>query len=77
MEHSFRYRIFLSYLDLDELPHVLDRVPLWSARRPAPAWFRRADFLGDPRRAAQQAVLDAVEERTGRRPTARCACSRA
>ncbi|MBN1529137.1 MAG: DUF1365 domain-containing protein [Thermoleophilaceae bacterium] len=60
--HEFRYRIFLSYLDLDELPGVLDRVPLWSGRRPAPAWYRRADFMGPGE------VRDAVEERTGSRP---------
>ena len=48
VEHSFRYRVFMMYLDLDELPGLFDGVPLWSARRPAAAWFRRADFLGDP-----------------------------
>jgi len=45
VKHEFRQRLFMSYLDLDELPELLDRVPLWSARRPAPAWFRRADYL--------------------------------
>lgn len=45
VEHEFRYRLFMAYLDLDELPELLDRVPLWSARRPAPAWFRRRDYL--------------------------------
>jgi DUF1365 family protein len=45
VEHEFRYRLYMAYLDLDELPDVLDRVPMWSARRPAPAWFRRSDFL--------------------------------
>ena len=74
VEHAFRYRIFLSYLDLDELPQLLDRVPLWSARRPAPAWFRRGDFLGDPAVPLKRAVLDAVEERTGERPTGRSGC---
>ena len=43
--HEFRYRLYMAYLDLAELPEVLDRVPLWSARRPAPAWFRRSDYL--------------------------------
>jgi len=43
--HEFRYRLFMSYLDLGELPELLDRVPLWSARRPAPAWFRRRDYM--------------------------------
>lgn len=45
VEHEFRYRLYMAYLDLGELPEVLDRVPLWSARRPAPAWFRRSDYL--------------------------------
>jgi uncharacterized protein len=43
--HEFRYRLFMSYLDLGELPELLDRVPLWSARHPAPARFRRSDYL--------------------------------
>jgi DUF1365 family protein len=45
VEHEFRHRLYMAYIDLDELPEVLDRVPLWSARRPAPAWFRRSDYL--------------------------------
>ena len=68
IEHSFRYRLFLMYLDLDELPRVLDRYPLWSARRPAPARFRRADFMGDPERPLAECARDAVEEQTGARP---------
>jgi DUF1365 family protein len=67
-EHEFRYRLFLMYLDLEELPQVLDRFPLWSARRRAPARFRRADFLGDPTRPLAECALDAVEAETGKRP---------
>ncbi len=58
-EHEFRYRLFLPYLDLDELPEVLDPFALWSARRPAPAWFRRSDFLGD----VQRPLADCVREK--------------
>jgi DUF1365 family protein len=68
IEHDFRYRLFLMYLDLDELPGLLDRYPLFSARRPAPARFRRADFIGDPARPLAECARDAVEEQTGRRP---------
>ena len=50
VEHEFRYPLFLMYLDLGELPGVLDPFPLYSARRPAPARFRRGDYLGDPAR---------------------------
>jgi hypothetical protein len=68
VEHAFRYRVFMMYLDLAELPELFDGVPLWSARRPAPAWFRRADFLGDPAVPLRDAVLDEVERQSGRRP---------
>jgi DUF1365 family protein len=55
-------------LDLDELPGVLDSHPLYSARRPAPGRFRRADHLGDPDRPLADCVRELVEERTGARP---------
>ena len=60
VEHSFRYRFFLAYLDLAELPEVLDPFPLYSARRRAPARFRRSDYLGDPARPLDQCVREVV-----------------
>lgn len=68
VEHSFRYRLFLMYLDLEELPAALDPFPLWSARRAAPARFRRTDFMGDPSRPLAECVRDEVERATDRRP---------
>jgi len=56
------------YVDLAELPQLFDSTPLWSARRPAPAWFRRGDYLGDPECPLDLAVRDLVERRLGRRP---------
>lgn len=66
--HEFSYRLFLMYLDLDELPQVLDPFPLFSARRPAPARFRRDEYLGDPARPLAECARDAVEAETGARP---------
>jgi uncharacterized protein len=68
VQHAFRYRLFLMYLDLGELPAVLDPYPLWSARRAAPARFRRSDFMGDPERPLAECARDAVEAQAGRRP---------
>ncbi len=68
IEHSFRYRFFLMYLDLAELPRVLDPYRLYSARRPAPAQFRREDFIGDPARPLDDCARDVVEAETGERP---------
>jgi DUF1365 family protein len=66
--HEFSYRLFLMYLDLDELPGVLDPFPLFSARRPALARFRREDFMGDRERPLAESARDAVEAETGCRP---------
>lgn len=66
--HAFQYKLFMLYLDLDELPAVLDGHWLWSARRPAPAWFRRADYLGDAATPLAESVRALVADRTGARP---------
>jgi hypothetical protein len=63
--HDFRYRIFMTLLDLDELDHVFEGRWLWSVRRPALARFRRSDHLGDPAVPLRAAVLALVRERTG------------
>lgn len=68
VEHSFRYRLFLMYLDLEDLPEALDPFPLFSARRPAPARFRRGDYMGDSDRPLAECARDAVEAQTGSRP---------
>jgi DUF1365 family protein len=68
---ELRYRMFMVCLDLDELPQCFDGRPLWSARRPALAWFRRADYLGDPGTPLAQSVRELVAERTGERPEGR------
>ncbi|HUH38062.1 MAG TPA: DUF1365 domain-containing protein [Spongiibacteraceae bacterium] len=66
--HEFRYRVFMMYIDLDELPALFDGVPLWSASRPALAWFRRADYFGDPARPLADCVREAVAEAAGDPP---------
>jgi uncharacterized protein len=67
-EHRFRYRMFMLYIDLAELPHLFDGVPGWSASRPALAWFRRDDYLGPAQLPLDEAVRDLVAQRTGSRP---------
>ena len=66
--HAFQYRIFMTLIDLSELPTLFDRFWLWSARRPALAWFRRSDFHGAPEQPLDVAIRDLVRARTGTRP---------
>lgn len=66
--HDFRYRLFLVYVDLNELDGLFGRRGFWSIRGPAFARFQRADHLGDPTRPLDECVRELVEQRTGRRP---------
>jgi len=66
--HEFTYRLGLAYLDLEEIDEVCSRSTLWSSTQPAPAWMRRADYLGDAERPLRESVLDQVEHELGRRP---------
>jgi DUF1365 family protein len=66
--HAFEYRLFMAWIDLAELDTVFRGRWLWSTRRPALAWLKRADYLGDPRVPLDQAVRDRVEQETSIRP---------
>ena len=66
-EHAFSYKMFMMYLDLDELPGLFDRFLLWSARRFNIAYFRRSDHLGEASSSLKQSVVDLVYEKTGTR----------
>jgi DUF1365 family protein len=65
LEDEFHHRLFMVYLDLDELPDCFARSRLWSARGANLAWFRRADYLGEEAVPLADAVRSLVRERTG------------
>ena len=64
--HAFRYRLTLLYLDVERVDEVLGGRLVGAS--PRPVRFRRADYLGDPRRPLAGEVRRIVEQRTGRRP---------
>lgn len=66
--HAFRRPLYMAYLDLDRLDEAFAAHGAFSARAFAPAWFRRADHIGDPREPLARTVRGLVERRTGRRP---------
>lgn len=66
--HRFRVRTCFVFLDLDEVERAFAGRWWWSARRPAPARFRRGDYFGAPGTPLAEAVRDAVAKRTGVRP---------
>ena len=68
VKHQFSYRLFMMYLDLDELPTLFSRRWFWSASRPALARFRRGDHLGPDDKPLADVIRDLVEIETGKRP---------
>jgi DUF1365 family protein len=69
--HEFSYQLFMMYVDLAELDEVFRGRWLWSVKRPALAWLRRADYLADESDARvplDHAVRNRVQQETGSRP---------
>jgi DUF1365 family protein len=66
--HAFSYAIYMAWLDLSELDTVFRGRWLWSTRRRAVAWLRRADYLGDATLSLDAAVRQRVEQAQGVRP---------
>jgi DUF1365 family protein len=65
---SFAYRVFMTCITLGAGERHLDAPGLWSKRWYAACRFRRADYLGDPKKPLADAVRDLVEERLAFRP---------
>jgi DUF1365 family protein len=64
--HKFRYRIGMAYIDLEELPALLEG--RLTRTRPGLVRFRRRDYLGDPRTPLDEAVRAHVQEHLGQTP---------
>ena len=66
INHQFCHRLFMMYLDLEELSVVFKGTPFWSTKHPAPAWFRRSDYHGNSSQSLSQAVRETVHQHTGK-----------
>lgn len=63
--HYFRYKLYMMYLDLAELPDVFKPHWFWSARQPALAWFRRKDHVGNCNEPLDKTVRDLIKQDIG------------
>lgn len=66
--HAFRYRVFMMYLDLDELPGLFQHNWFWSINRPNLAYFRRSDYFGDPAVPLKVAITGFLEASIQQQP---------
>lgn len=67
-KHAFAYRVFMMYLDLDELPELFTHNWFWSASRRNLAYFKRSDYFGDPAIPLKTAIANLLETSIGQPP---------
>jgi DUF1365 family protein len=66
--HGFRYKVFMMYLDLDELPDLFDNFKNWSSTGKNWAWFKRSDYYGNPNKTLKNEIIELVKQTTGTAP---------
>ena len=64
-KHGFRYRAFMMYLDLDELPTLFNGATFWSYNKANIASFKRADYYGDPNKPLKDEISKLIKNATG------------
>ena len=66
--HGFRYKAFMMFLDLDELPSLFLNTRFWSLEKRNIASFKRADYYGDPQKPLKTEIQSLVHSATGQYP---------
>ncbi|PPD56492.1 MAG: chromosome partitioning protein ParA [Methylotenera sp.] len=66
--HGFRYRVFMMYIDLDELPMLFNKSRFWSLEKVNIAQFKRTDYYGNPAKPLIAEITDLITAATGHAP---------
>ncbi|WP_199671222.1 DUF1365 domain-containing protein [Salinibius halmophilus] len=64
-QHKLDYKLYMLFLNLDQIDHVFDGVPFWATNRRALVAWHRSDYFKPETPDLKQAILDLVTERTG------------
>ncbi len=65
LKHIFSYKVFMMYLDLDEIDFVFDRHWLWSINKPNLASFYRKDHLAGLKIPLKDEIKSLVKNESG------------
>ncbi len=61
--HQLNYKLFMMYIDLDELPYLFDGFWLWSKDKFNIACFRTSDYLHNKNGNIKDTVIDEIDRR--------------
>jgi uncharacterized protein len=67
-KHGFKYKVFMLYLNLDELPTLFAKTFFWSYNKANIASFKRADYYGNPNKPLKAEISDLVYTATSQYP---------
>ena len=68
VHHQFQYRLFMAYLDLEELPQLVGQVRPIAATQFSPRSFLRRDHLYNPSLPLAEELRAKVHKHTDRTP---------
>ncbi len=64
--HAFRYKVFMMYLDLDELPTLFKNSSFWSFNKRNIAYFKRRDYFGDNKKPIKTCINELLKTSIGK-----------
>lgn len=69
--HDFKYRVFMPFIDLDELDTVFSKSLFWSATGKNIAYLKRSDYFGNPELSIKESVIQCAQQQLGDIPIVR------
>lgn len=63
--HKLDYKMYMLFINLDQLHNLFDGVPFWAANKRALVAWHRSDYYKPEQGDLKSAILDLVAERTG------------
>lgn len=64
VRHEFTYPLFMVFLDIDEIPKLMQVSPFTGYNRWSWASYHERDHFGDPARTLRQRILQAAKQKT-------------
>lgn len=67
VDHAFSYKLFMMYVDLEELPSLFKRFLFWSFNKRNLAYFDRKDHIGNEAESLDKTIKNIIFDQTGKK----------
>jgi DUF1365 family protein len=69
--HDFKYKVFMPFIDLDELDTIFLKSLFWSVTKNNLASLKRRDFFGDKEKSIKDSIISCAQQKLGKLPIRR------